>query len=138
MGWDYENWSGTPRQWAENMATRNNYELVDYATSPGVMYLALKYPDNHRERPGVIFAAIVLTDRKAGEFNFGTKVMDETCGPFEAKAPRSFIEKLSPVEKICEPGFGKEYAERWRDDCLKYDDAKRGRTRVVASSERLF
>ena len=63
------------------------------------------------EDGSITFAAIILT-RKDRNGDFCYKDMDEGMGPYEAKAPLSFLKLLSPTTK--------DYANNWRDRCRKY------------------
>ncbi len=57
-----------------------------------------------------VFALIVLTRVENRDwFNFGTKFMDETCGPYSYDCPKSILDLLSPTD--CET------ANEWRRIC---------------------
>lgn len=64
------------------------------------------------------FAAVFLV--RYDEGCFGYKSMDETMGPVEARAPKSLIRKLSPLQDPKDEDDSRYWAQRWRDRCIAY------------------
>ena len=71
----------------------------------------------------IIYAGIVLTSRRDGEW--GYKAMCETMGPHEAAAPLKLLDLLSPLNSEVET-----FAAGWRDRVAACHAARRARLSV--------
>lgn len=73
-----------------------------------------------------VWAAVTLTKsnkRASDGFTFGTKDMDETCGPNERKCPVGILDLLTPTES--------EWAKQWRKDCRENAARKRSTPKLA-------
>lgn len=73
----------------------SSYETLKLLKKGSTYFAAQKHIET-----GKIFALIILTERRNGEFFY--KIMDETSGPYHtAKCPQSILKLLSPTENEC-------------------------------------
>jgi hypothetical protein len=66
------------------------------------------------------WAFVAMVNYTRGDYNFGYKNMDETCGPNISNCPKSILALLSPVEETTESrskdgSYG--WAKAWRIRC---------------------
>ncbi len=104
MGWtgDYR-WVGKTAKEIITDDLSDNSEILRIEGS-GVCSLAIK-----NKKTGEVWGLVALIKRYPNEVVL--KLIDETCGPCEAKASAKLIGMLSPTEH--------EYALGWRERCLK-------------------
>ena len=70
-------------------------------------YAAVEYTDENEK---YVYALVCLTSLNKGKFLY--KDMNETCGPYEIKCPKSILKMLTPTDD--------EYALDWRKRCQEY------------------
>lgn len=80
------------------------------------------YAAVERTAPGItlVFGMVVLTKTERGPRGwFGTKPIDESMGPAEARCPESILKLLSPTDDAP--------SRAWRERCLAYAKSRRAR-----------
>lgn len=112
-------WTGTHRE--RGLSDREYFEaefpttlrehgrIVACSTKGGVFYAAVENNDRAAYKPGETWALVVLIQRGRGWWNFHYKEMSEESGPYEAHAPASVLDALSPTDH--------DYATEWRAKC---------------------
>lgn len=118
MGWDYSH-EDIRRPRVDLAIAQISYdepgkqcEVVYAAKEGSTVYAAARVTNKENGISNVI--GIVVLTRIASEdyFNFGTKVIGESMGPCESRAPKKLIDMLSPTDD--------ESALAWRERCLAY------------------
>lgn len=87
-------------------------KIVASSSHLNVSYLAV-------ETAAGISAVVVLTQwDPRGWHNFGTKWIDESMGPVQARCPARILDLLSPVSELYSGSPSQQrYATEWRDAC---------------------
>jgi hypothetical protein len=112
----------------------------------GALYLAVRHEKDSPHgsyKAGDVFACVVLNGwSPRSYFNYWHKVMDETCGPNEAEAPRKILDLLTPLDELYGPAFigpMKQYqsapgqhAREWRQACQDRLARKAAQPKVTA------
>lgn len=88
----------------------SRYNVIKSAMVGSVYYAAVL--DNQTED---IFAVVVLTSTDKDDFYY--KEMDETCGPYDCKCPKSILNLLTPTNS--------EFANEWRERCREYHESQK-------------
>lgn len=94
------------------------YEILQRSWSGNTCYVACQI-SNHEKKTSQVVGFVILTKSytEDGTRWWGYKDMDEDMGPYESKAPRSLIKRLSPTTN--------EQALAWRERCLNRTRTKR-------------
>lgn len=126
MGWTIYNHTPTDER-AEIMRLCTSDHLTPLVASKvgSTWYVAIECatadPDHyqHDARGHFVFAAVILTTRRGGEW--GYKAMEESMGPNEARCPKYILDILSPLNPDA-----KSYAAEWRQRCEDQRQKKTG------------
>jgi hypothetical protein len=121
MGWDYfQRAEDAPRDAAaieaflRDLFTRSNADIKQtverYERVPGAAFLALRI-QAMTSQPYTT-AIVVLLANEGGAL--GWKTMDESMGPYEARASLAFLDMLSPVEQLPHQGDAAGWRSRVR------------------------
>jgi hypothetical protein len=123
MGWTFFPHRGrkTADIIREELTQTMTSERAGFSVLAGSMVGSVWYGAVQRQSPSgevTVFGVVVLTKRtRQGEI--GYKVIDEDCGPYEAKAPVRLIQLLRDLAP--NPN---ENAREWRTRCLEHAHAK--------------
>ena len=86
-------------------------KILESSTKGNTFYAAVQKED------GEVFALVILFQwAPRSYYNFGTKWMDETVGPYQSEAPAKILDLLTPT--------GSKYAIEWRERCRKNLETK--------------
>lgn len=88
----------------------SRYNVIKSAMVGSVYYAAVR--DN---KTNDVIGWVVLT--KTDKTDFYYKEMDETCGPYDCKCPKSILNLLTPTDN--------EFANEWRERCRKYHESQK-------------
>lgn len=122
MGWLTFNWTGTAKQYFEEMYQKEtNFEIVDIA----VVGFRVAYIAARNKTTGHIICHVNLLHRAPKSYyNFGYKDMSEFSGPNVVTCPKRILDKLTPMDILEKSGeYGEssiEWATAWRKGCYEY------------------
>ena len=117
MGWTSFHFTGTKAEFLQQEFNEPTWgTIIDHAVKGSVIYCAVKMGSKHAEREGKIFAMVILTSTRMGNFAF--KDMSESCGPCECNCPKRIIALLSPLDELYETdSCSYTWAKEWRERC---------------------
>lgn len=104
----------------DTLSTNGQYKfkLLKSAMVGSVYYAAIQCTSTYDMTNSKVFAVIYLTSVDNSDYyNFSYKDMDESCGPCQAKCPKSILNLLTPTDS--------EYANNWRKRCEEYHAKKK-------------
>lgn len=118
MGWLYQNEDIRNRSRKEIVIDHLKYDnpprscKVLYAVERGATVYAAVRCRNEDTGMNEVVGIVVLTHIASRDYcNFGTKIIEESMGPYQCDAPKKLINMLSSTDD--------ESALRWRSNCLK-------------------
>jgi hypothetical protein len=120
-------WSFTHKQKGEKLFdffsrefNHNNGKVLDCATKNMVAYIAYEFVPKRNEdtMKKEVIAIVCLLKYVKDEYNFGYKDMDESMGPCATDCPKRILDQLTPPLN--------EYAAKWREECRKNNNVKKG------------
>jgi len=100
---------------------KRDYKVLKSSMVGATYYGAVRCDDGEDVS---VFGVVALTSINNRDwYNFGYKGMTEHDGPVESKCPVSILKLLTPTDS--------EWANEWRDRCMKYHEEKK-RKRAVS------
>jgi hypothetical protein len=103
MGWTFQAKPHHVKEYLDG-GFRDGVTVLKSALKIDTYYAALQHD-------GVVSATVCLIRYVPGDdpYNFGTKWIDEDCGPVESECPKGILELLTPTDS--------EWANQWRERC---------------------
>lgn len=101
------------KELVEKEINKEDYDILKSRMVGSTYYAAVKEKATEK-----VYGLVVLTsyEEYGWYFEFGTKFIDETCGPVKDDCPMSIIKLLTPTDS--------EWANEWRERCRKKAESK--------------